>query len=333
MDLVITLIVTILLSLLFSQIAKKLNLSVVIGLIIAGLLLGFPPVKNILLEPNTQFILGLGEFGFLTLMFIAGLEISWSMMYEERKDAISVASLSAVIPIFLGASIFLLLGYNLLTSLTVGICMGITAQATNAVVLLEIDKLKTKVGSLIMGAGIIDDLLGLSLFVLISYLFLGVVKTEEFTLTVGGILAFLFGILIHRYVGRKTPYISFLEMSFTFLLIPFFFVGMGIHFSFQALILDLWLLILVVIVSIAGKMSGSLSAKILTGLSWKQHYLIGWGMNSRGAVELAIAFLGFEVGLLSVEVFSSLVLMALITTLLFPVFIREMVRKDPFIME
>ncbi len=78
-----------------------------------------------------------------------------------------------------------------------------------------------------MGVGIVDDLLGLSLFILISYLFLGVIKTEEFMLTVGGILAFLFGILVHKYIGRRTTYISFLEKSFTFLLIPFFFVGMG----------------------------------------------------------------------------------------------------------
>ncbi len=107
---------------------------------------------------------------------------------------------------------------------------------------------------------------------------------------------------------------------------------MGIHFNFQSLVVDPWLLIVIVIVAIAGKIAGSLSAKPFTGLSWGQLYLVGWGMNSRGAVELAIAYLSLRAGLVNAHVYSSLVMMALTTTIIFPFIFRSMVKKDPQIM-
>jgi Kef-type K+ transport system membrane component KefB len=75
-----------------------------------------------------------------------------------------------------------------------------------------------------------------------------------------------------------------------------------------------------------------LLAKPFTLLSWRQLYLVGWGMNSRGAVELALALLALQTGLIEKDVYSSLVLMALVTTLIFPVVLRRMLAKNPDIM-
>ncbi len=87
MTLIITLIICLVVSFLFTFLAKKLNSSSVVGLIVGGIILGSPFVKSIILEPNTDFILMLGDFGFFALMFIAGMEISWCLLYEERKEA------------------------------------------------------------------------------------------------------------------------------------------------------------------------------------------------------------------------------------------------------
>jgi len=330
--LVVTLIICILASSLFTYLAKKLNLSVVIGLIVCGITLGSPLIKRVLIEPNTHLILQIGDLGFFTLMFLAGMEISWCLLYEERKEAIAVASLAAVVPFLLGFSIFLALGFSLITSLAVGISMGITAEATKARVLLELDKLDTRMGSLMMGAGIIDDILGLSLFALVSYFFTGNVAGKEFMNTMGAILAFFFGILVHKFIGREQKILSSTEKLLLRLVVPFFFIGMGIHFSFQSLILDPWLLIIIIGIATTGKLAGSLLAKPFTNLSLKQLYLVGWGMNSRGAVELAIAFLALRSGLISVNVYSSLIIMALTTTFIFIFIFRRMVKKDPEIM-
>lgn len=332
MYIIFTLIISILVSSLFVLLAKKLNVSAVIGLIITGIILGSFPLKNIILEPNTEFILSLGDVGLVFLMFLAGLEVSWSMLYKEKKNAAIVAVFAAFIPLLLGFVVFLALGFSLATALTIGICMSITAEATKAKVLLELKKLKTKIGSLMMGAGIIDDLIGMSLFAFITYWFVGTFAIEELALLAIVILAFFSGILVHKFIKREEQKIFYLEKFLMIFVVPFFFIAMGIHFNLQSLSLNPLLAVLIIIVAIAGKILGTLLTKPFIKLSLEQLYLIGWGMNSRGAVELSIAFIAFKVGLIDTDIYSSLIVMALVTTLLFPFFLRKMIKKNPNIM-
>jgi Kef-type K+ transport system membrane component KefB len=332
MQLIITLMFCVFVSFLFKYISKKLNLSVVVGLIVSGVILGSPLLKRIILGPNVDIILKLGNLGFITLMFLAGMEISWCMLYEERKEASVVAFFAAAIPTIGGFLIFFALGFSIFTSLAVGISMGITAEATKARVLLELNKLDTRVGSLMMGAGILDDVFGLLMFGLVIFLFSGEIVTTEFFNVVAAISVFFLGILVHKALGREHHLVTVIEKLLLLLLIPFFFVGMGIHFSFQSLVLDPLLLFGIITIAILGKIGGSLAAKPFTNLSWKQLYLVGWGMNSRGAVELGIAFLALRVGLITEHIYSSLIIMALITTLLFPFMLRRAVKNNPDIM-
>jgi Kef-type K+ transport system membrane component KefB len=327
-----TILICISVSFLFTILAKKLNISVVIGLILTGIILGSPGIKDIVIGPNEDVVLLLGNLAFFILMFLAGLEISWCLLFQERKEAMSVAFFAALIPLFLGFFVFLQLGFSFATCLTIGISMSITAEATKARVLLELDKLNTEVGSLMMGAGIIDDMMGLTLFAIISYVFTGNAATQEFFQTITAIGAFFLGIFVHKLIGRETPVILKIEKFLLAFIIPFFFISMGIHFSFQSLFLKPWLLAVVTVLAVFGKIAGSMLAKSFTKLNWKQIYLVGWGMNSRGAVELALALLALKTGLIEIDVYSSLILMALTTTLIFPVILRRMLVKNPDIM-
>jgi Kef-type K+ transport system membrane component KefB len=334
MHLVITLAVCIMASYLFAALAKRLRISSVVGLIISGIVIGSPALRDIVLEPSTELILSLGDAGLISLMFLAGMEISWRRFCKEKRDA-AIVSVSAVMtPFLLGLVTFLALGFPLLVSLTVGICMSITAEATTAEVLLELKKIKTRLGSLMMGSGIIDDVIGMGLFVLVSYWFSESFMTRDLILLVGAILAFFSGIAAHRFIGREKYAISYLERFLLLFAIPFFFIAMGIHFSLESLNLNLLLLFVIIVIAIVGKIFGVLLAKPFTGLSLKQVYLVGWGMNSRGAVELAIAFVAFKVGLLDdIKIYSALIVMALFTTIVFPFFVRRITRKEPGIME
>ena len=332
MYLIFTLIICLGISFLFTLLAKKLRLSNVIGLIIGGLILGSPILKEAILKPNINFISNLGEVGFISLMFLAGLEISWSMLYKEKKDALFVASFAAAVPLLLGFIIFWILGFSLLTSLIIGICMSITAEATKARILLELKKLKTKLGALMMGAGILDDIFGMALFIIIIYLLTQGFITKELIILMVAIMALFVGILVHKLVGRTKSSVQYFEKFLLYAIVPFFFITMGIHFSLSSLILDPILVVIIISIAISGKMIGTLLTKPFTKLKFKQLYLIGWGMNSRGAIELAIVFVAFKLGLLPITIYSSLVIMALITTLLFAVIFTEIVKKDPKIM-
>lgn len=332
MNLIITLIACLTVSALFRFIARKLSLSVVVGSILSGILLGSPIIKPHLLEPNTGVLLKLGDWGFIILMFLAGLEISWCLLYEERKESMAVAFFAATIPLILGTTIFLALGFSLFTSLAVGISMAITAEATKARVLLELNKLNTRIGALMMGAGILDDILGLTLFGIVSYLFTRNIVTKEFFHTMGALLAFFLGILIHRHIGRSENFIHYFEKISLLILVPFFFISMGIHFSFQSITIEPWLLLIIIIAALAGKILGSMIAKPFTKLNSRQLILVGWGMNSRGAIELAIAYLALQSGLISLNIYSSLIIMALSSTIIFPFIIKKMIKKHPQIM-
>lgn len=345
---IITLIICILFSFLSSLLAKKLRLSAVISLIVTGIILGFPAVRNVILEPNTKFILYLGDIGLVCLMFLAGMKVSWGLMYEEKKDAIVVALFAMSASFLLGFGVFLAMGFSFLTSLAVGTCMSITAEATTAMVLMELKKLKTKLGSLMLGAGIIDDVLGMAFFIIITYLAAGSFATHEITVLLIAMLAFSIGILSHKFIGKEKIEFHYLSHKFigrgktqlhlleNFLLIfivPFFFIAMGIYFSVQSLILSIDLLMIIIVTAIIGKILGAVITKPFTKLRLKQLYMVGWGMNARGAVGLAIAFIAFKAKLLNSALYSGMVVMTLVTTLILPFVIRWIVDKEPDIME
>ena len=115
--------------------------------------------------------------------------------------------------------------------------------------------------------------------------------------------------------------------------VPFFFVNIGLNFDYDYLFGNLLLMVLTVATAFLGKIFGTIIVKPLSRLSIKQLYLIGWGMNSRGAVELVIALLALRHGLIPQEIFSALVAMAIITTLVFPFVLQREIRKDPKAME
>ena len=115
--------------------------------------------------------------------------------------------------------------------------------------------------------------------------------------------------------------------------VPFFFVNIGLNFNYDYLLGNVFLLASTTAIAFLGKILGTLVAKPLSKLSIKQLYLIGWGMNSRGAVELVIALLALKHGLIAQEIFSALVAMAIITTLVFPFVLQREIRNDPKAMD
>jgi Kef-type K+ transport system membrane component KefB len=115
--------------------------------------------------------------------------------------------------------------------------------------------------------------------------------------------------------------------------VPFFFMNIGLNFDYSYLTGNILLIVLTVIIAFSGKIVGTIVVKPLSQLSVRQLYLIGWGMNSRGAVELVIALLALRHGLIAQEIFSALVVMAIVTTLVFPFVLQREIRKNPEAMD
>ncbi len=99
-------------------------------------------------------------------------------------------------------------------------------------------------------------------------------------------------------------------------LLPLFFAITGLRT--QIGLLDTpgaWLIcLLIVAVATLGKLGGTVGAARLTGLSWHDSLTLGALMNTRGLMELVALNVGYDLGILSPQIFAMMVLMALVTT-------------------
>jgi Kef-type K+ transport system membrane component KefB len=130
--------------------------------------------------------------------------------------------------------------------------------------------------------------------------------------------AFMAGAVMPRERGIERDVRDKLETATLTLLLPVFFVVVGLATRID--LLDsayLWAITaLVVATAIAGKWGGSMVAARLTGESWRDAAAIGVLMNTRGLTELVILSVGLELEVISPAVFTIMVLMALVTTLM-----------------
>lgn len=96
---------------------------------------------------------------------------------------------------------------------------------------------------------------------------------------------------------------------------PIFFASLAFHLDFTAFKTAPWFLISIILVATLGKIIGSGGAALLLKMKKAESLVIGLAMNNRGAVELIIASVGLEAGIIDSTVFSILVLMAFTTTI------------------
>ena len=111
---------------------------------------------------------------------------------------------------------------------------------------------------------------------------------------------------------------AFYDVSIGFMA-PIFFVSAGFFVDVTVFKTDLTLLIAITLLAIVGKIVGTVLFYLPSGNGWREGLAIGTGMNGRGAVEIIIAGIGLEMGIIDKSIFSILVFMAIFTTLTVPV--------------
>lgn len=128
--------------------------------------------------------------------------------------------------------------------------------------------------------------------------------------------AFLAGVIMPANMNFRRVLMGKVEDVSLVLLLPLFFVFTGLRTQIGLLNqAHLWGMCgFVVLTAVAGKFGGSAFAARFVGQSWKDSLSIGALMNTRGLMELIVLNIGYDLGILSPEVFSMMVLMALVTT-------------------
>jgi len=162
------------------------------------------------------------------------------------------------------------------------------------------------------------------LFTILIIMVLGFSELAELAGLHGILGSFVAGLFIRDSVFSrqilKDVSAVFHDISIGFLA-PIFFVTAGFHVTLDVFQTDLALLILVITGAVVGKILGTTLFYLPSGYGWLEGFTIGTGMNGRGAVEIIIAGIGLQMNIISQEIFSILVFMAISTTLTVPVFL------------
>lgn len=130
--------------------------------------------------------------------------------------------------------------------------------------------------------------------------------------------AFMAGVVMPDNLNFKKIFSEKMEDISMVILLPLFFVTTGLRTEIGLInSSNLWMVFIVItLVAIAGKFGGTLVASRYVGLSWNHSLMLGVLMNTRGLMELIILNIGYELGILGPEIFTMLILMAIISTIL-----------------
>ncbi len=130
--------------------------------------------------------------------------------------------------------------------------------------------------------------------------------------------AFLAGVVMPRHQELSHAIWQRIETLIVVLLLPLYFASTGLRSSFFLIAgARMWFYCAIIIaLAVIGKLGGSLVAARMNGMSWREATAVGVLMNTRGLVELVILNVGLDLGVLSPALFSMMVLMALVTTLM-----------------
>lgn len=128
--------------------------------------------------------------------------------------------------------------------------------------------------------------------------------------------AFLAGVTMPQDQKIKETLIHKIEDISLLLFLPIFFAFTGLRTQIGLLVSDgLWVVcLLILMVAVSGKILGTVGAARLMGQTWKNSFSLGALMNTRGLMELVVLNIGYDLGVISPEIFVMLVIMAVATT-------------------
>jgi len=179
-EIILSVALALILARLLAYILDRMKQPPVIGEIFAGFLLGvfglgilsgksfslFSWTVNLpQLSYNSDMFYLLAQIGILFLMFLSGLEINFKDLKKVGKPSLFVAIGGVIVPLSLGILVSHLFGFEWNIGLVIGLILVATSVGVPVRVLMDLNMLNTEAGLTILGAAVIDDIVGIILFV------------------------------------------------------------------------------------------------------------------------------------------------------------------------
>lgn len=359
-------------------IASKINQSAIIGEILVGILIG-PSLLSLI--TYTEFVRSFAQMGAIVLLFVIGLEFKIKEIFNPKYGVI--AFIGVIVPWICGFFLADLFGYNFANAVFVGTALTATSIAITANVLKEMGKLQSEAAKAIIGAAVIDDILGLLFLSFSMQLVKGSIEVLSLIGIIAGSAVF---IVLGAYIGytflsrmiekldctklaRKFPetiFIFTIMIAFFYAMISeaiglsaivgaflagvslegvtiwhckdykegaeylriifasIFFVSLGILADFRSLSLQVvWFIVALTLVAFITKYMGCYIGARLGKLSHKVSSMVGAGMIPRGEVAMIVALIGLNLAVIEQDIYVSIILMSLLTTVLVPPILRH----------
>lgn len=141
--------------------------------------------------------------------------------------------------------------------------------------------------------------------------------------------AFVAGIAVSNSKDYDSKISRNIELIGYSIFIPIFFISIGLNLEFNNFLRDFWLIALFTITGIFGKLFGAGFGARISGFNFKDSYVIGSGMISRGEMALIVAQVGYSVHLLSEEYYSTVIISIILITIIAPFFLKHSINKNP----
>ena len=197
---------------LLGLVTRKFNMPQVVGALLAGLILG-PGMFDVISQ--TDFIQKTAEVGVVVLMFCAGMETDVEELKKSGKASFVIALIGVVVPLiggYLVAAAFNRQGVLesdascsiFLQNIFIGVILTATSVSITVETLKELGKLKTHSGNAILGAAVIDDILGIIALTVITSMADSSVKISIVLLKIVGFFVFaaVAGYLFYQFYSR-----------------------------------------------------------------------------------------------------------------------------------
>ncbi|WP_293441937.1 cation:proton antiporter [Persephonella sp.] len=379
----------------FAEIFSYMKIPPVLGEVFAGIVIG-PSLLGIV-EVN-EIIKILAEVGIILLLFEVGLETDIKKLQKEGMKSVTVALFGAIVPFLGGFMIsYYMFELPLVTSLFIGGTLTATSIGITVRVLKDLGKERTTESQIVVGAAVLDDVIGVILLVILAdFALTGQVNLEN-TIKIIILVAFFFATapalaavmskFIHIYdlKYRKLPgfiptiiislilFFSYIAHLFgapeiigafaagialsrrfflpfgialkadphfveklesqmkplIYLFTPIFFVTVGLSMNLKEIDFGsstFWLLTFsLLLIAIIGKVGG---AYLIRGIGNLKKLIIGTSMVPRGEVGLIFAELGRTAKVFTNEIYSAVVFIVILTTLVPPFIMKYLFKLE-----
>ena len=294
-----------------------------------------------LVNPQDATIHLLAQLGVILLLFVIGLETDLARLIKCGIPAVIVAVAGVALTFAGGFALGSLLRLPQIVSLFLGASLTATSVGISARVLSDLGHIHDAEAQVVIGAAVVDDLLGVILLTLLGRVAEGGNVTPAviargiyfasllFALTLAYIAersgsaiiigSFAAGLVLAR--TEKGEQIQREVHDVTHFFVPIFFVAVGAAIDVRSLNLSLG--IGLAAIAVAGKMCAGALAPV-AGL---RRAVIGAGMIPRGEVSLIFAQMGLAGGLISSGLYGAITVMVIITAFTTPLLLRALLEK------